>query len=424
MKISHTSATALILAALGGVFAAQAFADDAGWYVGFNAGQSRAKIDNSRITDDLLIDGFVTTSIGDENRHFAFKTFGGYEFNRYFALESGYFDLGRFGFRADTLPPGSLHGDIKIMGANFDLLGSVPIGDKFSLFARGGVIYADSRDTFVGTGAVAVLDPSPRRWAANYKFGFGAQYDFTRFVGMRLEAERYRIDDAVGNKGDIDLYSAGVIFKFGRAEPAPIAREVVASPEPVAVVEPPPPPPPPPPLPPPVRKRVSFSADSLFDFAKDTVRPAGKAALNEFAAQLQGDRFRFITVTGHTDRIGSHEYNLALSTRRAEAVKAYLVDSAHIPADKVMARGVDGEDPVTKPDECPGQARTPKLIACLQPDRRVDVEVTAIEIEAAPQTNSLPATPARPVLLSSFSWQAQGEQYDDSVAAGVVARGR
>ena len=383
MKIAQILGTMLLVAALAGALSSEVFADDAGWYLGFNAGQSRAKIDDSRIADDLLIDGLATTSIGDENRHFAFKTFGGYEFNRYFALESGYFDLGRFGFRADTLPAGGLHGDIKIQGANFDLVGSVPIGDKFSLFARGGVIYEQSRDSFSGSGAVAVLDPSPHRWAADYKFGFGAQYDFTRFIGMRLEAERYRVDDAVGNKGDIDLYTAGLIVKFGRGEePAPIPRAV--EPEPVAAPAPPPPPPPPPaPPPPPVRKQVSFSADSLFDFAKDTVRPAGKTALNEFATQLRGDRFRIITVTGHTDRIGSHEYNLSLSTRRAEAVKAYLVDTG-IPADKVVARGVDGEDPVTKPDECPGRERTPRLIACLQPDRRVDVEVTAIETEAAP----------------------------------------
>ena len=384
MKIAQILGTMLLVAALAGALSSEVFADDAGWYLGFNAGQSRAKIDDSRIADDLLIDGLATTSIGDENRHFAFKTFGGYEFNRYFALESGYFDLGRFGFRADTLPAGGLHGDIKIQGANFDLVGSVPIGDKFSLFARGGVIYEQSRDSFSGSGAVAVLDPSPHRWAADYKFGFGAQYDFTRFIGMRLEAERYRVDDAVGNKGDIDLYTAGLIVKFGRGEePAPIPRAV--EPEPVAAPAPPPPPPPPPPAPPPppVRKQVSFSADSLFDFAKDTVRPAGKTALNEFATQLRGDRFRIITVTGHTDRIGSHEYNLSLSTRRAEAVKAYLVDTG-IPADKVVARGVDGEDPVTKPDECPGRERTPRLIACLQPDRRVDVEVTAIETEAAP----------------------------------------
>jgi OmpA-OmpF porin, OOP family len=382
MKIAQNFGMMLMLAALAGTLSPQAFADDAGWYIGFNAGQSRAKIDDSRIADDLLIDGFATTSIDNENRKFAFKSFGGYEFNRYFALESGFFDLGQFGFRADTLPAGSLHGDAKIMGTNFDAVGSLPIGDKFSLFARAGAIYARSKDSFGGTGAVAVLDASPRKWYADYKYGFGAQYDFTRVVGVRLEAERYRVDDAVGNKGDIDLYTAGLIIKFGRGESPPPPREVAPEPQPVAAAAPPPPPPPPPPAPP-VRKQVSFSADSLFDFARDTVRPAGKVALNEFAAQLQGDRFRFITVTGHTDRIGSHEYNLALSTRRAESVKAYLVETG-VPADKVMARGVDGEDPVTKPDECPGRARTPALIACLQPDRRVDVEVTAVETEPTP----------------------------------------
>ena len=108
-----------------------AFADDAGWYTGFNVGQSRAKIDDARIVGGLLGDGFTTTSISNDDRHFGFKRFGGYEFNRYFALESGYFDLGRFGFWADTLPSGSLRGDIKVRGANFDLVGSVPIGDKF-----------------------------------------------------------------------------------------------------------------------------------------------------------------------------------------------------------------------------------------------------------------------------------------------------
>src|ERR1700728_5317818 len=180
MKIAQIFGTMLLVAALTGPLSSEAFADDAGWYLGFNAGQSRAKIDDSRIADDLLIDGLATTSIGDENRHFAFKTFGGYEFNRYFALESGYFNLGKFGFTADTSPAGSLRGDIKLQGANFDAVGSVPIGDKFSLFARAGVNYADAKDSFAGTGLVAVTDSSPRKWAANYKFGFGAEYDFTR----------------------------------------------------------------------------------------------------------------------------------------------------------------------------------------------------------------------------------------------------
>jgi OOP family OmpA-OmpF porin len=123
-----------------------AFAIDPGWYTGFNAGQSRASIDDNRIADGLADDGFATTSIYNADRHFGFKAYGGYQVNPYFALESGYFNLGRFGFTADTLPPGSLTGSIKLQGANFDLVGMVPIGDRFALFARGGVTYAWSKD--------------------------------------------------------------------------------------------------------------------------------------------------------------------------------------------------------------------------------------------------------------------------------------
>src|ERR1700691_2003024 len=118
MKIAQHFGMMLAVAALSGTVGPAAFADDAGWYIGFNAGQSRAKRDNYRNLDDLPIDGFTTTSIYDGTHHFGLKAFGGYEFNRYFALESGYFDLGQFSFRANTLPPGQLYGDIKIQGAN------------------------------------------------------------------------------------------------------------------------------------------------------------------------------------------------------------------------------------------------------------------------------------------------------------------
>jgi OOP family OmpA-OmpF porin len=106
--------------------------------------------------------------------------------------------------------------------------------------------------------------------------------------------------------------------------------------------------------------------------------------MNVFAAELRGSQFDVITVTGHTDRIGSHAYNQKLSERRADSVKSYLVESAGIPDGKVTSRGADGDDPVTKPDECPGEKRTPQLIACLQPDRRVDVEVVGTRLQAAP----------------------------------------
>ncbi len=350
-----------------------AAADDSDWYIGGNVGQSRAKIDNTRIVNGLTAQDIATTTVRDDDRHFAFKVFGGYEFNKYFALEAGYFDLGRFGFTADTVPAAGLTGKIKLNGANFDAVGTLPLADKFSAIARVGYTYSYAKDEFAGYGAVIVRDPERNQHSSHYKFGVGLQYAVTESFGLRAEAERYRVSDAVGNKGDIDLFSAGAVYRFGRAPPPPAppvaAAEPVVAPPPApapAVVEPPPPPP--------MRKNVSFSADSLFDFGKDTVNPRGKQALQDFAAELKGTRFQFITVTGYSDRIGSHEYNMKLSTRRAEAVKSYLADTG-IANDKIIAKGADGSDPVTQPGQCKGQRRTPELIACLQPDRRVEVQV-------------------------------------------------
>lgn len=87
---------------------------------------------------------------------------------------------------------------------------------------------------------------------------------------------------------------------------------------------------------------------------------------------LRGANFDVITVTGHTDRIGSHAYNMKLSTRRSEAVKTYLVATG-IPASKIAARGSGESDPVTKPGECKGEKATMRLLTCLQLDRRVEV---------------------------------------------------
>ena len=364
-----------VLLALAFVVSPLAMADDATWYAGANVGQSRAKIDDPRISANLLGSGFASTTIIDDDKSTGFKLFGGYQFNRNFALEGGYFDLGKFGFTATTVPAGTFDGRIRLRGLNLDLLGRLPVTDRFSVFGRVGVNYADARDNFTSTGAVRVLDPNPRKHAANIKFGAGLQYDVTEALGIRAEAERYRINDAVGNKGDVDLFSVGLVYRFGGRTPTPVARVAMAeAPLPAPVVIAPPPPPAPIPVAAPVK--VSFSADALFDFNRFSIKPAGKAALDRFVADLRGATYQTIAVTGHTDRIGSHGYNLKLSASRAEAVKAYLSSEGGIAAAMIDAKGVDGADPVTKPGQCKGSSPTPVLIACLAPDRRVDVEVS------------------------------------------------
>jgi OOP family OmpA-OmpF porin len=366
-----------------------AVADDAFWYVGGNIGQSQARIDDGRIVAQLLDAMLTTTAISNDDRDTAYKLFGGYRINKNFALEAGYFNLGQFGYTATTVPAGTLSGKIKLQGLNLDAVGMLPLTEKFAAFGRLGINYAQAKDTFTSTGLVPVpADPNPGKNALNYKAGLGIQYDFTKSLGMRAEAERYRINDAVGNKGDINMYSFGLVYRFGHKEepvPVPAPKEapppVIVAAEPLHIAAAPEAPSIPVLVIMPAPMKVVFSADSsadaLFDFGKEIVKPNGQRALDKFAADLTGADFSVITITGHTDRIGSHAYNMKLSARRAEAVKAYLVESAGIPADKIIARGVDGTVPMTKPGECKGTKATKKLIACLGPDRRVEVEVTA-----------------------------------------------
>lgn len=353
--------------------------DSAGWYAGANYGVTEATIDDDRITSGLLDNNLTATSIADDDRDRGYKLFGGYQYNKYLAVEAGYFDLGHFGFVANTNPAGTLSGDIKVKGLNMDVVGILPITEKFSAFGRLGVTYADTKGSFAGTGAVNVLDPSPSARDTNLKVGLGVQYAFTEALSLRGEIERYRINDAVGNKGDVDLASIGLVYRFGGKTPTPVAQTyvpapvvVAQAPAPVYVAPPAPPPPPPAPMP----QKVTLSADSLFDFDSAALKPAGRGELDKLAADLRGVDFDVINVTGHTDRIGRQAYNQKLSTERAQAVANYLVTSAGIPASKMNVKGVNGADPVTKPGDCVGTKVTQALITCLQPDRRVDIEVT------------------------------------------------
>jgi OmpA-OmpF porin, OOP family len=129
----------------------------------------------------------------------------------------------------------------------------------------------------------------------------------------------------------------------------------------------------------PVVQKVTFDADALFDFDKAVLRPEGKTALDAFVGQLGGVDVAAITAVGHTDRFGSKSYNQTLSERRAASVKDYLVAKGIQPG-SVQTRGMGETQPVTKTGECAGR-RSAKVVACLQPDRRVEVELTGTRMQ-------------------------------------------
>jgi len=104
------------------------------------------------------------------------------------------------------------------------------------------------------------------------------------------------------------------------------------------------------------------------------LRPEGMTALDTLAGELAGAHFDNVAAEGHTDRLGSTAYNPTLSQSRADAVKTRRVTTGHLDPTKITAVGKGESQPVTLPDQCQGGASA-QVIACLQPDRRVVIEV-------------------------------------------------
>jgi len=154
-------------------------------------------------------------------------------------------------------------------------------------------------------------------------------------------------------------------------------------PAPPPAAAPPPPPPPPPPAAAPQVQKITLASKALFDFDKAVLKPEGKAAIDsEVISKLpQVTKLELVLVTGHTDPIGTQAYNQKLSERRADAVRDYLV-SKGVPKDKIETLGMGKTQPV--PGLVCNQKNFKELIACLQPDRRVEVEVKGEAIKRSP----------------------------------------
>ncbi|AHG78492.1 porin OmpA [Mannheimia varigena] len=193
--------------------------------------------------------------------------------------------------------------------------------------------------------------------------GAGLEYAITPELAARVE---YQYLNRVGNldkardkanlnwinsqySPDIHSVSAGLSYRFGQSV-APVEPTVET-------------------------KNFSFSSDVLFDFAKSSLKPAAAASLDAAHTEIQnlGLANPAIQVNGYTDRIGKDAANLKLSQRRAETVANYIVSKGTNPAN-VTAVGYGEANPVTG-NTCDAVKGRKALIACLAPDRRVEIQV-------------------------------------------------
>jgi OmpA-OmpF porin, OOP family len=127
---------------------------------------------------------------------------------------------------------------------------------------------------------------------------------------------------------------------------------------------------------PPTTRRVNLSADTLFRFDRSSAAdmlPQGRSELDALARALQSQEMQVqsLTITGHTDRLGDEAYNDRLALQRANTVRDYL-KAAGVRA-PMEVRSMGEREPVTR--DCQGLQRSPRLVACLQPDRRVVVDI-------------------------------------------------
>ncbi|HEY3326944.1 MAG TPA: OmpA family protein [Novimethylophilus sp.] len=264
--------------------------------------------------------------------------------------------------------------------------------DKFRPFVLAGFGAARNKINYTGSGNPHGSNTS---WMGNVGAGF--QYFFTDNIGLqadirevwsRAEDDNRRLfgndrKETVGNT----YLNLGVVFNFGVpkkavaaepvAAPAPELAEVAPSneeplpklydesqqpaPEPVGPNEP-------------AFVKMTLQAEVLFGFDKDALTNEGKKILDaEVVEKMKAHpEVELVLISGHTDRIGDEKYNQKLSERRANAVKKYLMTQG-IEEKRLHAIGKGETMPVV---DCKG-VRGKKLIQCLQPNRRVVVEIEA-----------------------------------------------
>jgi len=380
MKIRTWALAALLLGA-GSVAGECKSVAQPGLYIGGSIGYSTADIDQKAIEDGLC--GGSCASYSDDEQDLGFKAFAGYLFNEHFAIEAGYFNVGTFTYEAASAFD-SMNGEYKMDGANLDLVLHLPLSESVSLMARGGILYGKVKEQYNGVDG-SLLFPgdavgsSYEKSDVGFKYGVGVEYDFHPNWGLRVEWEDYHVEEALAAGADVGLVSLGLVGRFGGEEEPPppppepvivekevVVEKIVEKPvvvekevikevpaEPVVVVTPAPP-----------AERVVLASDALFDFDKSEIKSEGKASLAELAKKLQSDD-RLI-ISGHTDSVGSELYNLALSQRRADAVRNYLLTQG-VAAEQMEVRAKGESEPVADNATAAGRAA----------NRRVEIDIIA-----------------------------------------------
>jgi OOP family OmpA-OmpF porin len=386
---------ALLLAA-GSSLAAQ----DPGWYLGAGFGWSKADINADRLTHGLPALGYGGTSFTLSDKDTAYKAFLGYSFNRYLALEAGYFNLGSYSYHGVAPAPGTLAGNFKVDGPSLDAVLRLPFTESFAFFLRAGAAYVEVRDHFEGTALLPDTVTRPRTRETNLKYGGGFQFDLCPTMALRAEVERYRISDPILKRSNLDVASLSFLVRLGPRASMPIPSAYVPPPAPQAPA-------------PPILITVPVAVetqqyctilDIQFEVDADDIQREEKEKLAVLGTFMTKYPATTALIEGHTDNVGTVEHNADLSLKRAESVVAYLVGTLNLDSSRLKAVGYGSTRPIA--DNATDEGK--------RMNRRIDAVIACVT-----DVEGLVVKPARMTMALAIEFDQNKadvkSEYDDSL---------
>jgi len=195
--------------------ATAASAQQNGFYGGISLGQAKINADASAFTNGLTGAGIGGIGSSIDNKDTGFKLRLGDQLTNNIALEGGYIDFGKAKYSgAYSLPgTGSASGQREVYGLNFDVLGSLPLNNGFSVFGKAGVLLSRVKTSAATADGSASFSNSATTLRPG--LGGGVDYALSKNVDLRAEWERYfKVGNDSTGKSDADLLSAGLNYRF------------------------------------------------------------------------------------------------------------------------------------------------------------------------------------------------------------------
>lgn len=321
--------------------------DQPHWYVGAQMGQTRLRIDTDQLADEMAMQNLPLDRINYDRDDPGYKFFLGMALNDYLAIESGYFRLGEVEFTTSTLAaPGAvsypLTGRLRDQGIHVDLVARMPLSENFAVTARLGATYNDTDARLFYQRPIDLDSYNRSKHYLKHKLGIGMEYQLANAWAMRLELERYHLDEIWGKQGDMKLLSIGFVYHYVGQDtyspsPAP-TREQSAWQQPdweqptaPAVTQP---------------AQVVELQDVHFEFDQSRLTPTAKAILQQHILTIKQQPKMHLVIAGYTSASGTVEYNQALSERRAKAVQQFLIEEGQINPTRLRSVGYGQTSPL------------------------------------------------------------------------------